>query len=59
MLEQQKAGAAEQSMRQQLAAEAKKDGLEKTAAANGLHVVTTDYVGKDGVIGGLADGPRC
>jgi peptidyl-prolyl cis-trans isomerase D len=35
--------------------QAKKQGLEKTAAAHGLHVVTTDYIGKDGVIGGLSD----
>jgi peptidyl-prolyl cis-trans isomerase D len=54
-LEQQKAGEAEQQFAQQLADQAKKDGLEKTAAAHGLHVVTTDYIGRDGVIGGLSD----
>jgi peptidyl-prolyl cis-trans isomerase D len=55
VLQQQKQGAAEQQYAQQLATEAKKDGLEKAAAAHGLHVVTTDYVAKDGVIGGLSD----
>lgn len=56
VLEQQKAGAAEQSLATQLAGDAKKNGLEKAAAAKGLHVVTTDYLAKDGVIAGLADG---
>jgi len=55
VLQQQKLGAAEQAFAQQLATEAKKNGLEKTAAAHGLHAVTTDYVGKDGAIGGLSD----
>jgi peptidyl-prolyl cis-trans isomerase D len=56
VLEQQKAGAAEQAFATQLADQAKKDGLDKAAAAKGLHVVTTDFVAKDGVIAGLADG---
>jgi peptidyl-prolyl cis-trans isomerase D len=56
VLEQQKAGAAEQQFAAQLAAEAKKNGLDKTAAAHGLKAVTTDYLAKDGVIGGLSDG---
>jgi len=55
VLEQQKAGSAEQQFAAQLAAEATKNGLDKTAAAHGLHAVTTDYVAKDGVIGGLSD----
>jgi peptidyl-prolyl cis-trans isomerase D len=54
-LEQQKQGATEQQFAAQLTAEAQKNGLDKTAAAHGLHVVTTDYVAKDGVIGGLSD----
>jgi peptidyl-prolyl cis-trans isomerase D len=54
-LEQQKQGVAEQQFAAQLTAEARKNGLDKTAAAHGLHVVTTDYVAKDGVIGGLSD----
>ncbi|WP_433972709.1 peptidylprolyl isomerase [Tunturiibacter lichenicola] len=56
LLEQQKAGAAEQTFASSLAADAKKNGLEKAAAAKGLHAVTTDFVAKDGVIPGLADG---
>jgi peptidyl-prolyl cis-trans isomerase D len=54
-LEQDKQGAALQSYGTELAAEAKKNGLDKTAAAHGLHPVTTDYVAKDAVIGGLSD----
>jgi len=56
VLEQQRVGAAEQTFASQLAADAKKNGLEKAAEARGLHAVTTDYVAKDGVIAGLADG---
>jgi len=55
VLEQQKAGAAEQSFATQLAAEAKQNGIDKTAAAHGLKPETTDYVAKGGVIPGLAD----
>jgi peptidyl-prolyl cis-trans isomerase D len=56
ILQQQKQGAAEQTFANQLASEAKQSGLEKTAAAHGLHAVTTDYLAKDGTIGGLSDG---
>jgi peptidyl-prolyl cis-trans isomerase D len=56
ILEQQRAGAAEQTFAAALAADAKKNGMDKAAAAKGLHVVTTDFVAKDGVIPGLADG---
>ena len=56
ILEQQKSGAAEQSFAQQLVAQAQKDGIDKTAAAHNLKAVTTDYVAKDGVVAGLADG---
>src|ERR1700722_8105542 len=56
VLEQQKAGAAEQTYASSLGADAKKNGLDKAAAAKGLHVVTTDYIAKDGVVAGLADG---
>jgi peptidyl-prolyl cis-trans isomerase D len=55
VLEQQKAGQAEQQFAGQLADDARKNGMEKAAAAHGLHVVTTDYVARDGVIGGLSD----
>jgi peptidyl-prolyl cis-trans isomerase D len=54
-IQQQKQGAAEQQFAQELADQARKQGLDKTAAAHGLHPVTTDYIGKDGVIGGLSD----
>jgi peptidyl-prolyl cis-trans isomerase D len=56
ILEQQKAGAAEQTFAASLASDAKKNGLDKAAAAKGLHSVTTDYIAKDGVVAGLADG---
>ncbi len=55
VLTQQKQGAAQQAFAAQLANDAKKNGLDKAAAAHGLHAVTTDYVAKDGVIGGLSD----
>jgi peptidyl-prolyl cis-trans isomerase D len=46
---------AEARYAQQLTAEASKDGLEKAAAAHHLSVVTTDPVGRDGVIAALPD----
>jgi len=55
LLEQQKAGAAEQNYANELAGEAKKNGMQKTADAHSLHLVTTDYIGHDGVIASLAD----
>jgi peptidyl-prolyl cis-trans isomerase D len=55
-LQQEKQGAAEQQFAAQLAAEAKKNGLDKMAAAHGLHTVTTDYLAQSGVIGGLSNG---
>ena len=54
-LESQKAAAAAQNYANQLSAEARKDGLDKTAQAHNLHVVTTDYIGRDGVIPSLPD----
>ncbi|HTH52506.1 MAG TPA: peptidylprolyl isomerase [Edaphobacter sp.] len=56
ILEQQRVGAAEQTYASQLASDAKANGLEKAAQSRGLKVETTDYVAKDGVISGLADG---
>ena len=55
VLEQERAGAAEQTFAATLASDAKKNGMDKAAAAKGLHVITTDYVAKDGVIPGLSD----
>jgi peptidyl-prolyl cis-trans isomerase D len=54
-LESQKAASAAQNYANQLVAEARKDGLDKTAQAHNLHVVTTDYIGHDGVIASLPD----
>jgi peptidyl-prolyl cis-trans isomerase D len=54
-LESQKAASAAQNFANQLANEARKDGLDKTAQAHNLHVVTTDYVGQGGVIPSLPD----
>jgi peptidyl-prolyl cis-trans isomerase D len=54
-LQSQKSAAAAQTYAAQLAAEAKKNGLDKTAAAHNLHPVTTDYVAKTGIIPSLAD----
>ncbi len=55
LLEQQKSGAAEQNLANQLASEAGKQGLEKTAAAHGMHVTTTEYLQQKGTIPTLAD----
>jgi peptidyl-prolyl cis-trans isomerase D len=54
-LQTRKSAAAAQSYAAQLTAEAQKNGLDKTAAAHNLHVITTDYVAKDGIIPSLAD----
>ncbi|MDE1161595.1 MAG: peptidylprolyl isomerase [Acidobacteriaceae bacterium] len=51
----QKAAAAAQTYAAQLSAEAKSKGLAETATAHNLHLVSTDYIGQDGVIGTLAD----
>ncbi len=49
------AGQAESRYAEQLTAEASKDGLEKTAAAHHLELVTSEPVGRDGVIAALPD----
>ena len=54
----QKAAAAEDSFAHQLTAEAVKNGLEKTAAAHHLELVTTPPVGHQGVISALPDGSK-
>jgi peptidyl-prolyl cis-trans isomerase D len=43
---------------QQLATEAAKNGLEKTAAAHHLQLVTTDFVAQNAVLPGLPDGTK-
>jgi peptidyl-prolyl cis-trans isomerase D len=54
-LESQKAAAASQGYAGQLVTEARKNGLDKTAQAHNLHVVTTDYVARDATIPSLPD----
>lgn len=54
-LESQKAAGAAQNYASALVAQARKDGLEKTAQAHNLHVITTDFLGRDGVIPSLPD----
>ncbi len=55
ILEQQRSGAAMQTFASRLAEDAKKNGLEKAAAAKGLHLQTTDYISKEGVAPGVSD----
>ena len=55
VLDQQKTGQAEQNYASQLAAQAKSEGIDKTAAAHGLHAITTDYLAKDGTVAGVSD----
>ena len=54
----QKEAAAETSYAQSLASEAAKNGLDKTAAAHGLQVVTTPSLPSTGTIAGLPDGSQ-
>ena len=58
ILQNQKLAQIESNFATTLATEAKTNGLEKTAAAHHLQVVTTDYLPETGVIGGLPDGTR-
>jgi peptidyl-prolyl cis-trans isomerase D len=54
----QKAAQAEEAFAHQLTSEAIKNGLEKTAAAHHLEVVSTPFVPSTGVIAGLPDGSQ-
>ncbi len=54
----QKEGQAQLTYAQQLAAEAQKTGLQKTADAHHLQVVTTEYLQQNAVVPGLADGSK-
>ncbi len=49
---------AAQAYGQSLANEAKKDGLDKTAAAHHLQVTSTDYLAQGAIVPGLADGSK-
>ena len=55
VLQQQALGAAETNFSKALSDQAAKDGMEKTAAAHGLQVQTTDFLPKDGVVAGVSD----
>jgi peptidyl-prolyl cis-trans isomerase D len=54
-LEREDSAAAEQNFAAALTSEAIKNGIEKTAAAHHLDLVTTEPVGRDGVIPALPD----
>jgi peptidyl-prolyl cis-trans isomerase D len=54
----QKAAQAEENFARVLTAEAIKNGLDKTAAAHRLQVVTTPFIGSQGVISALPDGSQ-
>src|SRR5271167_5219069 len=58
LLTRQKEGAQEQAYAQQLANEAQKNGLAKTAESHHLQVVTTEYLQQGAIIPGLADGSK-
>jgi peptidyl-prolyl cis-trans isomerase D len=51
----QKAAQAAQAYAAQLSSEAKSKGIAATAQAHNLHLETTDFIGRDGTIGSLAD----
>jgi peptidyl-prolyl cis-trans isomerase D len=57
-LTRQQEGEQQAAYAQQLATEAAKSGLAKTAEAHHLPVVTTDYVPQNAVLPGLADGAK-
>jgi peptidyl-prolyl cis-trans isomerase D len=54
-IESQKAAASAQTYANQLTAEARSGGLEKTAQAHNLHVITTDFLPREGTISALPD----
>jgi peptidyl-prolyl cis-trans isomerase D len=58
LLTRQKESTQEQAYAQQLATEAQKNGLAKTAEAHHLQLVTTDYLQQGAIIPGLADGSK-
>jgi peptidyl-prolyl cis-trans isomerase D len=53
VIRQQKAGAAADSQANALLTQARADGLDKAAAAKGLQVVTTDFVGRNDSLPGI------
>jgi len=57
-LKQQKAAQAVTNQVNALLAQARKDGLEKAAAATGLQVVSTDFVGREDNLPGIGSSPQ-
>ena len=56
VIQQQEVGSAEQAYANTLTDQAKKEGLDKTAAAHNLHVVTSDYLPSTGTVAGVSEG---
>jgi peptidyl-prolyl cis-trans isomerase D len=57
-LKQQKATQAAESQANALLAQAKSEGLDKAAAAKGLHAVATDFVSRADTLPGIGNAPR-
>jgi peptidyl-prolyl cis-trans isomerase D len=53
VIKQQKSGAAADSQASAIVAQARAEGLEKAAAAKGMQVVTTDFVGRNDALPGI------
>ena len=58
LLKQQKASQAAQRETEQLLSDARSTSLEKAAAAKGLQVVTTDFVGRNDLLPGIGSDPQ-
>lgn len=58
ILKQQKAQRAAENAANALVKQARADGLDKAAAAQGMGVVTTDFVGKDANLPGIGSSPQ-
>jgi peptidyl-prolyl cis-trans isomerase D len=58
LLTRQKEGAQEQAYAQQLANEAQKNGMAKTAEAHHLQLTATDYLQQGATVAGLPDGSK-
>ena len=58
ILKQQKAQRAAENAANALVKQARADGLDKAAAAQGMAVVTTDFVGKDANLPGIGSSPQ-
>jgi peptidyl-prolyl cis-trans isomerase D len=58
LMKQQKAGQAAQAEADTLLSAARKDGLDKAAAAKGLEVISTDFVSQSDVLPGIGASPQ-